>query len=173
MKIHRIMKTILHLAISADGFIAKIDGNSDWVASADEILFKNRVREAGCLVVGRTTFDQYQGSIYPVDGAINIVLTRNPDPKITDVLFADSPMTTVALAKENECSGIVIAGGGRTSAAFLEANLIDEIFFSVHPFVFGNGIRAFEGMNFEKRLELIDLRTLEDGLVELHYQVLR
>ena len=157
--------------IAAAFFIAKSDGNSDWVAPADEILFKNRVREAGCLAVGRTTFEQYRGSIYPVEGAVNIVLTRHPDSKMIDVLFADSPAAAVALAKENGCSGIVIAGGGRTSAAFLEADLIDEIFFSVHPLIFGNGVRPFEGVIFEKLLKLIDSRQLEDGLVELHYKV--
>ena len=167
------MKITLHLAISADGFIAKLDGNSDWVAPADEVLFKDRARGAGCLVIGKRTFEQYQGSIYPVENAMNIVLTKNPDPKLTGAIFADSPSTAVELAKKKECKGILIAGGAHTSASFLKAGLIDEIFFSVHPFILGEGINPFMGFPFEKKVKLIDTRNLDDNLLELHYEVLK
>ena len=167
------MKITLHLAISADGFIAKSNGDSDWVTPADEILFRNRAKEVGCIVVGKRTFEQYQGTIYPVDGAINIVLTSKPDPKMMNVFFASSPTEAVALARKEACTGVLIAGGARTSAAFLEANLIDEIFFSVHPIILGQGMKAFEGVVLEKKIKLLDSRNLEDGLVELHYEVLK
>ncbi|MBI2096634.1 MAG: dihydrofolate reductase [Candidatus Sungbacteria bacterium] len=167
------MKITLHLGISVDGFIAKPNGDSDWVAPADEVLFKNRAKEAGCLVVGKRTFEQYQGTIYTVDGVINIILTSKPDPKITNVLSATSPIAAVELAKEKGCADVLIAGGTRTSTAFLEANLIDEILFSVHPLILGQGMKPFEGGIFEKSVKLLDSRNLEDGLVELHYEVLK
>lgn len=167
------MKITLHLAISADGFIAKTNGDSDWVSPTDEILFKNRAKEAGCLVVGKRTFEQYQGSIYPVEGAVNIILTRNPDTKLTGAIFANSPAEAVELAKEKGCAGILIAGGAHTSAAFLEAGLIDEIFFSVHPLILGEGINPFAGMAFEKNVKLLGSRNLDGGLLELHYEILK
>jgi len=52
------MKIILHLALSADGFIAKLDGGSDWVSPSDETLFRKRAKMAGCLIVGKRTFEQ-------------------------------------------------------------------------------------------------------------------
>lgn len=122
------MNITLHFGISADGFIAKSDGDSDWVDPIDEVLFKNRVKEAGCLVVGKKTFEQYQGLIYPVAGAINIILSSNPDHKIPNVFFATSPAEAVKIANEKSCQGILIAGGAHTSTAFLEANLINDIF---------------------------------------------
>lgn len=167
------MKITLHLAISADGFIAKSDGDSGWVAPADEVLFKNRAKEAGCLVVGKRTFEQYQGSIYPVEGAINIILTRHPDANIAGAVFADSPSAAVELAKEKGCVGILVAGGAHTSAAFLEAGLIDEIFFSVHPLILGEGINPFAGTAFVKSVKLLGSRNLDDGLLELYYEVLK
>ncbi len=170
---HKDMKIILHLAISADGFIAKPNGDSDWVTPVDEALFKNRAKEAGCLVVGKKTFEQYQGTIYPVEEAVNIILTRHPDPKISNAIFADSPSAAVEIAKEKGCAGILIAGGAHTSAAFLEANLIDEVFFSVHPLILGRGIKSFEGTSFEKSVKLSGSKNLEGGLLELHYEVLK
>jgi riboflavin biosynthesis pyrimidine reductase len=63
--------------------------------------------------------------------------------------------------------------GGHTSASFLEAGLIDEIFFSVHPLILGQGIKPFEGTSFEMKVALIDSKILEGGLVELHFKVLK
>lgn len=167
------MKIILDLAISADGFIAKPNGDSDWVAPGVELLFKNRAKEAGCLVVGKKTFEQYQGMMYPMDGVTNIILTTTPDPKITGVFFANSPAEVINLAKEKGCTDILVAGGARTSAAFLEAHLIDEIFLSVHPLILGEGMKLFEGVMSEKGLKLLSSINLEGGLVELHYEVLK
>lgn len=166
------MKVTLHLAISADGFIAKQDGNSDWVSPIDEQLFTDRIKEAGCLVVGRKTFEQYQGSIYPVDGVLNIVLT-NKQIQCPNILTATSPQAAVELAKKNDCPGILLAGGGHTNTAFLQENLIDEIFFSVYPLIFGQGIKPFEDQAFDTRLKLLDSGYLEEGITELHYQVLK
>lgn len=166
------MKTTLHLALSADGFIAKPDGDSDWVSPIDSELFESRVKDAGCIIVGRKTFEQYKGELYPVEGVVNIVVTSDVDYKRDDVMVASSPVVAVALAEEKGCTKILLAGGGRTSAAFLQAGLIDEIFFSVHPLILGQGIKPFEGKTFEKNLKLLDSRDLGEGLVELCYEVI-
>lgn len=167
------MKITLHLAISADGFIAKSNGDSDWVDPVDGALFEKRAKEAGCLVVGKKTFEQYQGTIYPVNRVINIILTRNPNSKISNTILADSPNMAVKLAEEKGCEMILIAGGARTAAAFLEANLIDEIFFSVHPLILGKGIKPFEEIASEKSIKLLGSKNLEGGLIELHYGVMK
>ena len=66
-----------------------------------------------------------------------------------------------------------MAGGGHTAAAFLEAGLIDEIFFSVHPHIFGQGIKPFEGIDINKKVKLLDTRSLGDNFFELHYEVVK
>jgi dihydrofolate reductase len=112
------MKIILHLAISADGFIAKPDGDSDWVSEVDGVLFENRAKEAGCLIVGRKTFEQYRDTLYPVDGVVNIILSRQPDPKLINVYCASSPKAAVEIARVKDCASILIAGGGAYQRLF-------------------------------------------------------
>lgn len=162
---------VLHLALSADGFIAKSDGNSDWVSSVDADLFLSRAREAGCVAVGRITFDQYKGQLFPIEGVANIVLTSHQQVETGTTFFAMSPEEAVIKAEKHSCSNILIAGGGMTGAAFLKAGLIDEVFFTVHPIVLGQGIRPFDGFGAEQKLKLAGTRELGDGLVELHYMV--
>src|ERR1700733_9905201 len=123
------MKIILHLATSADGFIAKPDGDSDWVSSVDSDLFLQRAKDTGCIVVGKRTFDQYHGSLYPISGVLNIVLTSQPDvaPE-KDVAVAHTPSEAITLAEDKGYSDMLIAGGAKTSETFLKEGFVDEIF---------------------------------------------
>src|SRR6266487_3314218 len=110
------MKIILHMAISVDGFVAKKDGDSDWVSPIDEELFQQRCREAGCVIVGRKTYQQYKGEIYPVKGATTIVLTKGPRKTIEEnVLFASSPQEALTFAPKKGFHSIVVAGGAIVS----------------------------------------------------------
>ncbi len=160
------------MSVSIDGFIAKTDGNSDWVSKIDCDLFEQRYTEIGCVVVGRRTFDQFQGSLYPMKNVVNIVLTTDKEAKSKNenVLFANSVKEAMVLAEEKGFSELLIAGGGRTNTAFLEANAIDEMFLSVHPISLGGGIRLFDGSKAENSFNLIDTREMREGLVELHYK---
>ena len=65
------------MAISADGFIAKKDGNSDWVSPVDTLNFERAIKENRCIIVGRKTFEQYKEELYPIEGVTNIVVTQN------------------------------------------------------------------------------------------------
>jgi dihydrofolate reductase len=164
------MIVTLHMAVSIDGFIAKPDGNSDWVSLADEILFLKRCVDAGCLALGRKTFDQYKGKIYPVALADNIVISRDIQKDEGAVFFVTSPRAALAKAESLGHDKLLLAGGGRISAAFLDENLIDEIFLSVHPLVLGKGIRLFDGAKIDAHLSLCDVSAIDDGLAQLRYR---
>lgn len=167
------MKVILYMAVSADGLIATAGGDSDWVSEADTD-FGRIIREVGCLVVGKRTFDQYQGDLYPMEGVINIVLTSSKvKGSDKNVLYVGSPSEAIAVAQKRELSSLVLIGGGRTNGSFLKENLIDEIYLSVHPLVLGEGIKLFEGVAKAVKLELLGKKDLFEGLVQLHYRVIK
>jgi len=161
------MKITLHMATSIDGFIARVDGDSSWVSSVDAALFEARCKSAGCIVLGRTTYDQYHGELYPISDITNIVLSSRPLP---DALTAPSPLGAVAAARIKGHDQILLAGGGKTNAGFLQSNLIDEIFLSTHPIMLGEGIRLFEGASFSDKFTLVDTSPLDDGLTQMHYK---
>lgn len=168
------MKIVLDLALSSDGYIAKKDGDSSWVSERTEDLFKQRIREAGCLVVGKKTFDQYRDVIYPVEGAINIVLTRKSHLEHTaGVIYVSAPEEAIKVAKEYKCDGILIAGGSAVSKAFLEKGLIDEIYLSIHPITLGEGMRPFADMETPSNLTVLDTQDLGDGIRQNHYRIER
>lgn len=167
------MKVTLYMAMSIDGFIAKKDGDSDWVSPVDTANFEAKITEKGCIVLGRRTFDQYRGELYPVKGIANIVLTRNTSKgeEIEDTTFVTSPSDALKTAQDKGYSEVLLIGGGRANGSFLKENLIDEIFLSVHPLILGDGIKLFENCETKLDLEFLDERKLEEGLVQMHYKV--
>lgn len=168
------MKVILYAAVSADGFIATKDGDSDWVSEIDTPIFEAKIKEAGCLVVGRRTFDQYHGELYPLKGVLNIVLTTNTDRDPEDeTVFVDSPKNAIEIAKEKGFGKIMVIGGGRTNGSFLKQNLIDEMFLDVHPLILGEGIKLFEAFEGNLKLSLIDRKDLSKSQTLLHYKVIK
>lgn len=61
-------------------------------------------------------------------------------------------------------------GGAEIVNELLKSNLIDEFIISVVPILVGNGIRLFKDGRQEQQLELVNVKTFDTGLIQLHYK---
>jgi dihydrofolate reductase len=165
------MKVILYMAVSADGFIAKPDGDSDWVSEIDNKIFVEKIKQVGCIIIGRKTFEQFYGELYPQKDALNIVVSNNKNKGETNTVFAQTPKAALLIAKEKHFSSVLLIGGGTVNGSFLKENLIDEIYFDVHPLILGGGIKVFEGFLGDTKINLLDSKLCDGGQVMLHYNV--
>ncbi len=168
------MKVTLYNAISADGFIATADGDSNWVSSADETYFEREMKQAGCIVVGRKTFEQFKGDLYPVDGITNFVITGNSGKEETTgnlIITKQRPKDILDAAAKIGHDSVLLVGGGITNTSFLQDRLIDEVILSVHALLLGDGISLFEGANRRVNLSKLNVTELADGLVQIRYRV--
>jgi dihydrofolate reductase len=64
-------------------------------------------------------------------------------------------------------------GGGEIARPLLEAGLIDELGFNLHPVVLGRGIPLFHPMSRQIDLELLESQTFKNGCVYVLYRVKR
>lgn len=170
------MKITLYPAVSLDGFIADADGDSDWVTEQDGALFENAAKEAGCIVVGRKTFEQYQGDLFPIDGTLTIVVTSQPDDyqSSDSVVYAQGDASTIVeLAKSKGHEQLLLAGGGETNGLFAKENLIDEVIISIYPTVMGSGVRVLGSFEGKLDLKLIGSQVLEASVVQNKYEVVK
>jgi dihydrofolate reductase len=168
------MKVILYMAISADGFIATKDGDSEWVSEVDVPIFDKKIKDFGCIILGSKTFQQFRGKYFPKKDAINIVISSNPEINSKDgSVYAKSPKKALEIAKNKGFEKVLLIGGGHINGSFLKEKLVDEIFLDVHPLIFGEGIKVFEGFETRLNLEKVDFELLDKGQVLLHYKVLR
>lgn len=167
------MKITLYAAISIDGFIAKLDGDSDWV---DELIvpdFNNEISKSDCIIVGRKSFKQFEGEIYPIANVQNIVVTSTPDAfaKYPNVEYTNaSPKEVVDYCESKGFKDILLIGGGITSGSFYKAELVDEIIVAIQPIVLGSGIKMFETSERLTEFDLVENKMVAEGLIVLKFK---
>jgi len=168
------MKLIWNPALTLDGYIAKIDGDSDWVSDEDGEAFWKLIQQSGCVIVGRTTYEQYKGDVFPVPGATTFVQTSRMDgtePQEGVEFVTSSPQELISILEQRGFTQAVLAGGGETNSRFAAAGLVDEIIANVYPMIFGDGIKLLSGCAL--KLELLDVQQLPGGIVQHHYKVVK
>lgn len=156
-------------AVSLDGFISTLEGDSDWVA--DDEVFQEVAEKHDCLLVGRNTYEQYKGEIYPVKNVVNVVLTSNPEKFAGEgtesLMFLNGRPGDVldqlgALGFRN----VMLAGGADTNGRFAQEGLINEVVLDVHPILLGEGKSLLGG--FTGGLQLKDSQTVKhDGFTQI------
>ena len=62
-------------------------------------------------------------------------------------------------------------GGGELGTALLEAGVVDEIGFNIHPLLLGSGVSLFHTMKKQVDLELMECKPMKNGCVYLLYRV--
>lgn len=165
------MKTILVMATTLDGKIGKdVDHPVDWTPREDKSIFVKLTKNAGVVVMGSKTFDTI-GRALP--GRKNIVMTRNRN-RISDdddLLFTDTPPSQIL--KKLSMQGfetVALIGGAQINSLFLKEKLINEIYITIVPRLFGDGLSLFNERN-DVMLDLISIKKLKKGCLLLRYSV--
>jgi dihydrofolate reductase len=88
------------------------------------------------------------------------------------VLVRGDVAAEVAKLKREAGKDMLIYGHGPLGQTLLEHNLLDEIHFAIHPVLVGRGKVAFRD-NLRAELELIESKTLANGVVVVRYEPIR
>lgn len=164
------MKVFIIAAVTADGFIGRNSGHSaDWTGGEDKKVFVRLTKEAGTMVMGSRTFATI-GRALP--GRRNIVLTSRPEEiKVEGVeATAETPEELVKRLANEGVKTLAVCGGAGIYSAFMQAGLIDELYLTYVPVVFGQGITLFNS-ELDAKLELKEQTKLSDGAILLHYKL--
>ncbi len=170
------MKIIWNPAVTLDGNIAKADGNSDWPTERDGELFDEQVRISGAVIVGRKSFEQYKGEVFPIQGATTYVWTHTPETgEVTEGVeyVSGTPEAVVLFLEKRGIIECVLAGGPITSNAFVSAGLVDEVIATIYPLLFGSGMRLLSGDSIDMKLKLSETKEIGDGVIRNKYKVLK
>lgn len=173
----RMPKTILYIASSLDGYIARADGGIDWLSVVDsegtDYGYAEFYAGVDAIAMGSRTYQQVLGfGEWPYPDRRVFVFTHRPLERITsEVTLTDQqPDELVCGLDETGIHTLWLAGGGHLVASFMQHKLIDEYIISVIPAVLGDGIRLFGESLPRNRLELVRSTNYPSGLVQLHYR---
>ena len=172
-------KIIVHIATSADGYIARPDGDLDWLTNrpAPKGFYgiPAFTRTIDTTLFGRKTFDESLRLGATFDGKTRtFVFSRRPPPASLPrgVEFVSEPVDRfVERLREEKGKNIWMMGGGDLIASFLDANAIDEFIISIMPVFIGEGIPLIAPRHREQKLRLRSVKPFPDGVVQVHYDV--
>jgi dihydrofolate reductase len=175
-------KVTFGCANSLDNYIARHDGSVDWLLHGDEVnqVMKEYWPKIDTVVMGRKTYDiarQYspkgKKKKNPYGNLKSYVFSRTLKPGTRDgvTFVADDPGEFISKLKQEDGKEICIMSGGDLAKTLLEAGVIDEIGFNIHPVLLGAGVPLFYQMNRQIDLELIECRPFKNGCVYVLYRV--
>lgn len=174
-------KVIVHIATSADGYIAGPGGELEWLTSRPKPKgfygIGAFMKTIDTMLFGRKTYDaaMRMGGRFDTTGR-SLVFSHHPRPADAPaaVEFVSEPVGSfVNRLREQPGKDIWLMGGGELIASFLDANAIDEIIVSVTPVLIGDGIPLIARRHRHTLLDLQAVERFEDGVAQLHYRVKR
>jgi len=166
------MKVILVMAVTADGRIAKdSDHFPDWTSKEDKQFFARVSKEHGAVVMGDKTFETFPA---PLKDRLNVVFTldENPQPREGVKFVSGEPKKVLEDLEKEGFKSVVLGGGALINGLFLKEKLVDELYISVEPKLFGDGLSLFKG-DFNVDLEMIGTEKTNDNSIVLKYKVLK
>jgi len=194
------MKIILMMAMTADGKIAKTsDHFPDWTSKEDKKNFFETTKKHGVILMGEKTFftlspkpknntsdtadkkgnnsgsfGEGQAFPKPLPGRLNVVFTLEKNPsEIENVKWVSGEPEKVLKELENMgYKSAILGGGAYLNSQFLQKKLIDEIWITIEPKIFGDGLGIFGG-DFNIDLKLISFEKINESSVVVKYEVLK
>jgi len=163
------MKTVLYMAIAANGAVANHQGGTPWGKAS----WQNYIRAtnaAGNLIMGRTTYDvmERNGEFDPFDPKVKLfVVSSHPAPPKAIAEFVATPAEAIKRLSDFEI--IMVAGGPILATSMLKANQLNEIHLDIEPIILGGGVPLIPNQ-LERHLTLLDIIRY-DGGITLKYAV--
>jgi dihydrofolate reductase len=177
------MKCSVFIAASLDGYIARPDGDIDWLhrpeyetAELKGVTYESFIATVDALVMGRKTLEKVLSfPEWPYEGKPVIVLSHQQleipahlEGKVE--VMAGDVTTLVATLAERGMRHLYI-DGGQTIQAFLDAGLINELIITRIPVLLGQGIPLFSQIGSEHELRHVGTYVSDNGFVQSRYEV--
>lgn len=164
------IKVFMIAAITADGFIAQgAEELVDWTSKEDKKLFVDLTKRAGVIVFGGNTFRTVNRAL---PGRRNIVYSRSKIDVEGVETTAEAPAELVKRLEREGLNEVAVCGGAAIYDLFLQAGVVDELYLSVEPVLFGSGVSLLKTPTAVE-LTLLEANKLNDNTMLLHYEVQR
>jgi dihydrofolate reductase len=177
------IKCSVYIATSTDGFIAKPDGDIEWLhrpeysaTALEGLSYDDFISTVDALVMGRNTFEKvlsFDSWPYEATPVVALSSSELDIPQHLKELVrveSSSPEELVSMLASEGMQHLYI-DGGVTIQRFLQAGLIHEITITHIPVLLGAGIPLFGSLGSEVPLRLLAATSSDNGFVQLRYEV--
>ncbi|MCM3154127.1 dihydrofolate reductase family protein [Priestia megaterium] len=167
-------KIIVYIAASLDGYIARENGEIDWLESVEgegDNGYEAFYQTCDAVVMGKATYDHVLKLTpeFPYLGKKCYVFSRSAQGKDQYVEFINESVALFLNNLSQDTKKIWLVGGADILADFLTAKRVDEFIISVIPVLLGAGIPLFKRGIPEMNLKLTDIKQYGQ-IAQLYYE---
>lgn len=173
------MKIIMVAVCSINGKLTNGDDQDiyKWTSKEDQEFFSLQIKQSNLIVMGSGTYESIKSKIKIQKSKLRIVMTSNPEKykgeQIPGILefSSESPRQLVDRLIDHH-KRMLLVGGSKIYSAFMKEGLINEIYLTIEPVVFGRGKNLFADDSFDADLNLVSIEKLNrKGTLLLRYKV--
>jgi dihydrofolate reductase len=146
-------KYIAIAAMTLDGKIAtdKNQLSFDWTSEEDKNWFKQSIKPADIVIIGRHTFDTIKSRRPKRNYLVLTSRVKKLEEKFPNVWFCNPKTVNIhQLVAKNKYKHVAIVGGSIVYGYFLEKGWLDELYLTLEPLTFGGGIGLFATKKIKK-----------------------
>ena len=171
------MKASVFIGTSVDGFIARLNGDLDFLPAGggEPHGYREFMETVDALVIGRKTYETVLAfETWPyAEKPVYVLSTRPLAPAPPDAVVEHMSGDPAEIVSQLETRGIkhVYVDGGITIQGFLQAGLIQRLIITRVPVLIGDGVSLFGPLPHDLRLEHVATRDYPSGLVQTEYRV--
>lgn len=167
------------IATSLDGFIARPDGNLDWLISRDDPAedhgYDAFIATMDCIIMGRGTFDsvlQFPEWHYTLPVLVlSSTLQTIPGHLQGKVTSANLTPTEAMAHLATQGHKRAYIDGGQIIQSFLRARLIDTLTITTAPVLLGAGRPLFGALPNDQALKHETTKAFPSGLVQSTWRI--
>ncbi|MFN1141825.1 dihydrofolate reductase family protein [Serratia quinivorans] len=171
--------THVFIATSLDGYIARQDGDIEWLLQRDDPSedhgFDAFIADKDMIVMGRGTYEKVLSfDSWPYDVPV-VVLSKQlvnepvPLPLKGKVQFSDLTPKHLIEQLDEQSIRRVYLDGGQLIQSFLRESLVTDMVITTVPVLLGSGRTLFGTMPQDADFKLLSSRSFPSGLVQSHY----
>jgi dihydrofolate reductase len=173
------VKVSVYIATSLDGFIARKNGEIDWLTGGEsgaDYGYARFIATIDHIVMGRNTYEKvltFGG--WPYQKKVIVLTSREMSipSELVDQLEALGLAPHDALHElERRGAHHIYLDGGVTVQRFLRAGLVNELTITTIPILIGEGLPLFGTLDQDIRLELLSSESFNNGFIQSRYKVL-
>ncbi len=171
------MKTSVFIGTSLDGFIARANGELDFLppGGGEDHGYNEFMATVDALVIGRKTYETVLTfDTWPyVEKPVFVLSTRPLAPAPPGAVVERMSGAPAAIVSQLAARGIghIYVDGGITIQRFLQAGLIQRLIITRVPVLIGTGIPLFGAVQRDILLRHVSTRHYASGLVKSEYVI--
>lgn len=162
-------------AMTLDGKIAKDPNHlsTTWTSAEDKVFFQDMLKQCDAVIVGRNT---YETAKEPLSKRNTVVISRQVSQLVSPsatVTFINPGKTDLKkFIADKGWQSVAVLGGAQIYTYCLQNDLFDELYLTIEPIVFGQGIGlSAANIALDKKFRLLSSKILNtQGTILLHYK---